>query len=251
MDSTLRHDLEKLRQAEAASIALFLDDGGVLNDNALRGPEWQRLIGEFMPPRLGGSPERWAETNPIVFRRVWGDVSRRIGSFSRHETFHRTYALGWMHGMCDAMGLACPPDDEALVLYNQLAVYIGERAAAAIPGAAEAVLALDRAGYVLFTASGTPSWELQAIQTRLGIASVYTGLYGPDVVDYVKHGPGFYRAVFAHAGVAPGAAVVIDSDLECCEWANEAGAQSVWIDLEGRGDAETLATWVRALLNKA
>ncbi len=30
---------------------LFIDDGGLLNDNALRAPEWQRLIGEYFPPR--------------------------------------------------------------------------------------------------------------------------------------------------------------------------------------------------------
>ncbi len=34
--------------------ALFIDDGGVLNDNALRGPQWQRLVAEFFVPALGG-----------------------------------------------------------------------------------------------------------------------------------------------------------------------------------------------------
>ena len=49
---------------------LFLDDGGVLNDNALRGPEWLRLIGGFMPARLGGTADQWARANSVVFPRV-------------------------------------------------------------------------------------------------------------------------------------------------------------------------------------
>ncbi len=38
---------------------LFIDDGGVLNDNERRGAEWRRLIGEYLSPRLGGEPPAW------------------------------------------------------------------------------------------------------------------------------------------------------------------------------------------------
>lgn len=36
-------------------LTIFVDDGGVMNDNRLRAPQWRRLLGEFFPPRLGGS----------------------------------------------------------------------------------------------------------------------------------------------------------------------------------------------------
>jgi hypothetical protein len=29
---------------------LFLDDGGVMDDNTLRVPQWQRPLSEFFPP---------------------------------------------------------------------------------------------------------------------------------------------------------------------------------------------------------
>ncbi|MFQ5795557.1 MAG: hypothetical protein ACE5JP_10975 [Candidatus Bipolaricaulia bacterium] len=45
-------------------MVLFVDDGGVLNDNTRRSLQWQRLLGEFFPPILGGTPESWAEANP-------------------------------------------------------------------------------------------------------------------------------------------------------------------------------------------
>ena len=43
--------------------AIFIDDGGVLNDNALRGQQWPGLVAEFFAPRLGGWPKAWAEAN--------------------------------------------------------------------------------------------------------------------------------------------------------------------------------------------
>ena len=50
---------------------IFLDDGGVLNDNERRAVEWQRLIGKYLSPRLGGEPLRWAEANRVVFAEQW------------------------------------------------------------------------------------------------------------------------------------------------------------------------------------
>ena len=50
---------------------LFVDDSGVLNDNRLRGPQWDRLVGEFFPPLLGGRPEAWPEANRVVAERDW------------------------------------------------------------------------------------------------------------------------------------------------------------------------------------
>lgn len=35
---------------------LSLDDGGVMNDNARRAPQWRRLVGDFLIPRPGGRP---------------------------------------------------------------------------------------------------------------------------------------------------------------------------------------------------
>ena len=44
---------------------VFLDDGGVMNDNSQRGFQWRRLVGEFFVPLLGGTSEAWVEANRI------------------------------------------------------------------------------------------------------------------------------------------------------------------------------------------
>jgi FMN phosphatase YigB (HAD superfamily) len=82
----------------------------------------------------------------------------------------------------------------------------------------------------------------------MGIAEAFVRLYGPDLIDRVKYGPAFYEQVFGHAGVPPTRALVIESDPECCSSAAEVGAHTVWVDLDGRGDATTLAALVQALL---
>ncbi|MCX8212923.1 MAG: hypothetical protein OTJ97_00160 [SAR202 cluster bacterium] len=46
-----------------AVTTIFLDDGGVMNDNTLRGREWQRHVGEYLSPRLGGSLQAWGNAN--------------------------------------------------------------------------------------------------------------------------------------------------------------------------------------------
>jgi len=45
---------------------LFIDDGGVMNDNLLRAPQWRRLIAEFFIPRLGGTAEAWHDANQLI-----------------------------------------------------------------------------------------------------------------------------------------------------------------------------------------
>ena len=228
---------------------LFIDDGGVLNDNRKRRPEWLRLIGEFMPPRMGGTAEAWTAANrAVVTPAFWSDITQRLPGFENHRQFQRSYALVWMRRMCETVGVACPADDEAVRLHTELSSYVAERADAAIDGAADTVRSLHRAGYTLHMASGTPSWELQGILGRMGVAEAFSGLYGPDLVDHVKYGPAFYEKIFAHAGVAPDKALVIESDAECCRWAIEAGARAVWVNPNGRGEVASLGALTRTLL---
>lgn len=234
-------DLDELRR----SGAIFLDDGGVLNDNRLRAPEWRRLIGEYMPPRLGGSAEDWQHHNSVVIGRVLDGLFARLPTFDSHRAFQRSYAHEWMTQMCEAVGVDMPQDPESA--YRDLSCYVAERANAAMPGAADAVRQLHRAGLRLSMASGTTSWELQGILGHMGVADCFDTLYGPDIVDVVKYGANYYEKVFAHAGVEPSVALVIDSDLVFCDWAREAGAHALWVDPDGRGDAPSLAVLVDAL----
>ena len=232
--------LHQLKEWLPTLRVLFIDDGGVLNDNRLREPEWRRIIGEFMSPRLGGMPTLWAEANREVFPPLWSDLQKRIADFVTHREFQREYELLWIKRMCAFVGVEVPSDDLAIALVREAAVSIGEQVQAEIDGAADAVKTLRKAGYVLHMASGTPSWELEAILSRMGIRQEFAELYGPDIIDHVKHGPDFYSRIFAHAVVAPSECLVIESSQECCRRAIAAGARTVWVDCE-QTDTPSLA----------
>lgn len=150
--------------------------------------------------------------------------------------------------MCAYVGVAPPSDNDGMTLHRELSVYVGERAVCAIAGAVDAVYSLYRAGYKLFTASGTTSWELQAILGRMGMVDLFQQLYGPDLIDHVKYGPEFYARIFAHAGVQADRALVIESDLECCQWTVEASGNAVWVDSQSGGDTASLAALVNYLV---
>ena len=163
---------------------LFIDDGGVLNDNARRGPEWLRLIGGFMSPRLGGAPDRWAQANAVEFPQVWASIVKRLSGFDTYTGFLRTYSVEWMRAMCAHVGVEPPSDDAAAALHAELTCHVWEHADAAIPGATDAVLALHRAGYTLYTASGRRrgswrrSWRRWASATPLQACTARTSSTG-------------------------------------------------------------------------
>ncbi len=219
-----------------------------MNDNRLRGPEWPRLLGEFMPARMGGTKESWARANEVVFPELWKRIQSRIGEFSNHHQFMQFYASNWLSDMCTLVGVQTLPDEDALLLYKEVSCYISERANCEVKGAADAVRSLHHAGYTLYMASGTPSWELSGILAKMGISDAFSAFYGPDLVDYVKHGTAFYQRLFVHADVSPEKVLVVESDSECCSWASNAGADVVWIDPSGRGDAATLEELAHTLL---
>jgi hypothetical protein len=53
-----------------SQLMIFLDDGGVMNDNSQRASQWQRLVSEFFLPLLGGTKEAWIEANRVAVDRV-------------------------------------------------------------------------------------------------------------------------------------------------------------------------------------
>jgi HAD superfamily hydrolase (TIGR01509 family) len=223
--------------------ALFLDDGGVLNDNSLRGPEWERLIGEYLSPRLGGARSRWAEANSVVFAaqlRRWETWVAEQDSSSFADFFtSREERVRWMRGMCERVGIALPSDDECHALAVETGDYVMPRVRCAYDGAAETVAALAASGYRLFTASSGTHRELDACLTGMGVRHYFgERLYGPDIVQKHKHTADYYRRIFEDAGVDPAEALVLDDSARQVELAREAGARSVLVSpFERNGDA--------------
>jgi HAD superfamily hydrolase (TIGR01509 family) len=218
---------------------IFLDDGGVMSDNARRKPQWQRLVAEFLSPRLGGRPAAWAEANEVVFERSWQRYMEApelaADDYSRYLAFREAERERWLREMCEHVGVAAPDSHACLQLAKETEAYVIPRVRAAFPGAIDAIRELHAQGYTLSTASAESSWDLDSYLKGMGIRELFGArLYGPDLVHKQKVGPQYYSRIFADADVEPSAALVVDDSPEALRWAAQAGATIVLVTSDQR-----------------
>jgi HAD superfamily hydrolase (TIGR01509 family) len=219
---------------------LFVDKGGVLIDNDEDlAPQWRRLIGEFLAPRLGRTPEIWGRANVPAFERQierWRAAMAVPGPADIRGFFAKDARL-WLLDMCDAANVARPEDDEAARLAAETVAYVKAHLAIRAPARALAQLrSLRRRGIVLHIASGDAHDDLVAFLQQIGARDLFDRVYGSDVVSTWKHGPDYYRAVLADSGVAADRAAVVDDQPKALEWAHECGLRTF---LVARTDGET------------
>jgi HAD superfamily hydrolase (TIGR01509 family) len=221
--------------------AVFLDDGGVMNDNRLRAAQWRQLVAEFFVPRLGGTPEAWMAANRAMMERILAPAAweARLQAASDYRSFDRVYQLDWLYGMCALVSVIAPADaDECFALACQATAFILPQVRSAFAGAAEAIRALHQRGYALSTASGEPSTDLVAYLECRGVRECFQHLYGPDLIETFKNGPTYYERIFADAGVEPGRALIVDDSPAAIAWARHAGARAVLIGNAGQAGLE-------------
>jgi HAD superfamily hydrolase (TIGR01509 family) len=219
-------------------VALFVDDGGVMNDPALRGAQWRRLVGEYFAPRLGGTPEAWAEANRDFTVALFApDAWRaRLDAARDYRDFERRYLLDWLPGMCARVGVQAPPADEAYALALAATAAVTARVRSALPGVVGALRTLHGRRHPLYTASGEPSTDLAGYLGGMGVRAWFRRLYGPDLVNTLKSGPAYYERIFADAGVDPAAAIVVDDSPDALAWARQAGARTICVGRSSTGD---------------
>jgi HAD superfamily hydrolase (TIGR01509 family) len=218
-----------------AKPVLLLDDGGVMNDTRLRGPQYQRLAGDFFASRLGGESSTWAEANRICIASIFEPEAwrRRVQvAVQEHASFERSYWHDWVSGMCQLVGVAAPPEAECIELACQGETSITSRVQSAFPGAIEAIGELHSQGYALHTASGASSLSLHGYLQAMGVSEYFGRLYGSDLLRTLKVSPTYYERLFADAQIAPGEALIVDDSPRVLAWARDLGAMTVLVNAE-------------------
>jgi HAD superfamily hydrolase (TIGR01509 family) len=218
---------------------VFLDNGGVITDNSLLGPEYERLVGAFLAPRLGGTVKGWGEANRLT-------IGVRERSVARLEAWddatddilreYYIYNLDWLTSMCEALAIDPPAADIAAELGAEANQWILSQAPQAFPGALDAIRQLARER-TLFTASEGPSFQLATILGHYGIAGLFARLYGPDLVNTAKQAPAYYERIFADAGVEPPEVLVVDDSTEMLTKAARAGASTILVSKDARAQS--------------
>jgi HAD superfamily hydrolase (TIGR01509 family) len=217
-------------------LAIFLDDGGVMNDNDVRAPQWQRLVGEYLSPVLGGDRERWTEANKIAAPGAWHAFTKAVepNPETSFEPLGREMDRAWLASMCEIVGVDTPPDDQCVAITRATAAFVTRRVRSAYPGAIDAIRKLHANGHALGTASGEISPELEGYLEGMGVRELFNlPLFGPDLVDLPKNSAAYYSRVFQHSSVDPVEAIVVDDAPHVLDWAKTIGARTVLVTTRG------------------
>lgn len=234
--------VKEARSHMARKPIIFLDDGGVMNNNFQRSQQWPRLVGAFFAPQLGGEPAMWGKANRISMAAIFEPESwqNRIQTAPDFASFERGYWYDWMHNMCLLVGIATPPEEVCIELARQAETYITCRVKSAYPGAIEAICELHTQGYTLHTASGESSLNLHGYLEGMGVRDYFGRLYGPDLLNAFKETPAYYERLFADAQIASSEALIVDDSPRILAWARDLGATTVLVNAEREAPAGML-----------
>jgi FMN phosphatase YigB (HAD superfamily) len=235
--------------------ALFVDSAGVLVDisTEVLPRIWQRRVGEYCAPRLGGSLEQWAGANVATERLYLQRYREAAGADAgRGHAAFRPWADGqWIREMCALVGVAVPPD--AIGFADECVRYVTAGAsAAAFPDAVTGVRALAARVPRLFTATSQDARQIDGYLRALGIRDLFENTYGGDLVDRFKVNAAFFTAIMADADAAPERSAMVDDNPKYLNWAREAGMRTYLLerrgeDPEGHEPVESLAALAERL----
>jgi HAD superfamily hydrolase (TIGR01509 family) len=216
------------------TIKIFFDDGGVINDNKIRGMQWRRYVGEYYSTRFGGKPEVWGEANQKLitsfFEIFWKDGKDK---FYDYKEFYNEFKKNMVIGMFNEVGEIFPNEISVEEVYNSAIDYVIPKVRSAIPGVVHAIKELAIKGFILYTATGSVSNEMKMYLEALGVSQYFIEFYGPDLINTWKSGPDYYRAIFNHSGVDPKKSVIIDDQPRFLENALEIGANVIQACITG------------------
>jgi len=211
--------------------AVFIDDGGVMNDNNLRSTQWKDLVGKYFVPRYGGSMDAWHSANEYALNQLLQRYEKTVAVNPQID--YRVYwyeeQILWLTNMFKMVDIEPPPYEERAKVARLATNWITPRVKAAYPGVTETIHFLKKHGFTLYMASGEASWELKGYLTGMEIENCFDGYYGPDLINAAKAGVFFYEKIFNDCWINPREVMVIDDSAEKLSWAAEIGATIVHV----------------------
>jgi len=217
-------------------IYVFFDDGDVLNNNKIRGKQWQKLIGEFLAPLFGGNPEEWGLANAKIIKDF---INKGIPTLmyehkeKNHGQFMEWFREKWINDMFDYVGIDRPDHGDYKQIYYETAKFVDLRVRSAFPGVIGTIKTLYNDGFHLYTASGTESIELNYYLEGMGIRPYFKKLYGPDLINVLKVDNNFYEAILKDLEIHPNQAIFIDDKPYYLNIAKKVGVHVIQACLTG------------------
>jgi len=215
------------------SIALFFDDGGVLNDNKIRGKQWETLVGEYYYSRFGGEPEVWGEANHKIIPSFFDMLRDGKDIFGDYQTFYINFKKHMVLEMFKEAGKTLPKNINLVEVFNSTRAYVIPKVQSAIPGVIDSIKGLSSKDFILYTAAGAVSIEMKLYLEGMGIIQYFQEFYGPDLINTWKMDSEYYEAIFKHSEVDGAKAIIIEDNPRFLNAALEVGANVIQSCLTG------------------
>ena len=217
-------------------ITIFFDDGGVLNDNEIRGKQWKTYVGEYYSSRFGGEPEVWGEANQkLITSLFWIDEK---DEFSDYQSFYNDFKKNMVLGMFTEAGKNPPEELKVEEVFNSTRQYVIPKVRSAIPGVIDSIKELFARKYILCTAAGVVSIEMKMYLEGMGLIKYFKGIYGPDIINTTKSDPDYYKALFNLSHVDPKKAIIIDDQPQFLENALNVGTNVIQACITGQHEPQ-------------
>lgn len=210
---------------------IFLDDGGVLNDNSIRAIQWRNLIPQFFSPRFGGSHDRWKEANTYAMNNLLNNYENlsKANPYADYDCYKGKERDQWILDTFEFMKIEAPDLKTRLELAKEASTWITYRVRASYPGVVKTIEYFAKEGFILCTASGEASDELNGYLTGMGIRNFFSKLYGPDLINTLKASTRYYHRIFLDLEISAGQAIVVDDSPNALYWAATTGATTVHV----------------------
>ncbi|MEP1112629.1 MAG: HAD family hydrolase, partial [Nitratireductor sp.] len=128
-----------------------------------------------------------------------------------------------------------------IVHFDRLTARRGATAAVAVPGCAQAIEALQAAGYRLGVATNDSTGGAEQTLVSLGIAQMFDAAYGYDAVAAPKPAPDTVHAFCDLTGLKPSEIAMVGDNRHDLDMARAAGAGLAIGVLSGTGTRQSLA----------
>ena len=128
--------------------ALFFDDGGVMNDNQIRGIQFQKMIGDYFSPMYGGEKHQWAEANFNFIEEIMREYIEIIEEERNvdYHNYHNGFITRWIEDMFDYVSANLPAKKEYKRIYKEAMDYITPNIRASFPGVIYSIKKLKKLG---------------------------------------------------------------------------------------------------------
>ena len=210
---------------------IFLDDGGVMNDNKCREPQWRELLSEFFASRYGGAKDNWKSANKYAFDKFMDNYNRttKENPLINYNAFLKKMMSKWVTDMFNFVKIDPPPRDERFQLSREVEEWVTPRVECAYPGIIDTIIDLKKRGYTLCTASGEVSWTLKGYLSGMEVIDCFTKFYGPDLINTLKGSTIFYQKIVNDMKISPEDAIVVDDSSTQLKFAKMLGISTIHV----------------------